>query len=128
MKLPAPTLPPYDVVEWQKQPFNTRLKWVCQAWAIQGYGTPASVYVVYVLKVALYVGGWLFFCSTSSALGSPREFGTWWFELEAHQEAVLFGMAFEARGLGGGSGPLTGRYVPPIGGVLYFVRPVTTKM
>ena len=37
-------------------------------------------------------------------------------------------MAFEAIGLGCGSGPLTGRYNPPLGGALYFLRPGTTKM
>src|SRR5256885_226681 len=31
-------------------------------------------------------------------------------------------------GLGCGSGPLTGRYLPPIGGALYFLRPGTTKL
>ena len=37
-------------------------------------------------------------------------------------------MLFEILGLGCGSGPLTGRYVPPIGGFLYFLRPGTTKL
>ena len=36
-------------------------------------------------------------------------------------------MLFEVLGLGCGSGPLTGRYVPPIGGFLYFMRPGTLK-
>jgi hypothetical protein len=37
-------------------------------------------------------------------------------------------MLFEIAGLGCGSGPLTGRYVPPMGGALYFLRPGTTKL
>ena len=37
-------------------------------------------------------------------------------------------MLFEVLGLGCGSGPLTGRYFPPIGGFLYFLRPGTTKL
>ena len=37
-------------------------------------------------------------------------------------------MAFENLGLGCGSGPLTGRYRPPVGGALYFCRPGTTKV
>jgi hypothetical protein len=36
-------------------------------------------------------------------------------------------MLFEGLGLGCGSGPLTGRYFPPLGGLLYFLRPGTTK-
>ena len=37
-------------------------------------------------------------------------------------------MLFEGLGLGCGSGPLTGRYLPPFGGFLYFLRPGTTKL
>jgi hypothetical protein len=128
MQLPSPKLPPYDVAEWQKKPFPERVKLVCQAWAMQGYGTPAPVYAVYVLKIALYVGLWFLFCSLSSGLGGPASVASWWFQPEALKKAVLWSMAFEGLGLGCGSGPLTGRYFPPIGGVLYFVRPGTTKM
>jgi len=128
MQLPAPKLPPYDVAKWQTLPFAERMKLVCQAWAIQGYGTPWAVYVVYVLKVGVYVGGWFLFCSMSSRLGGPSSVASWWFEPEALKKAVLWSMAFEGLGLGCGSGPLTGRYYPPIGGVLYFARPGTTKM
>jgi hypothetical protein len=34
----------------------------------------------------------------------------------------------EGLGLAGSSGPLTGRYLPPFGGFLYFLRPGTTKL
>jgi hypothetical protein len=37
-------------------------------------------------------------------------------------------MLFEGIGLGCGSGPLTGRYLPPMGASLYFLRPGTTKL
>ncbi len=37
-------------------------------------------------------------------------------------------MLFEGLGLGCGSGPLTGRYFPPFGGFLYWLRPGTTKL
>jgi hypothetical protein len=37
-------------------------------------------------------------------------------------------MLFEGLGLGCGSGPLTGRYYPPLGGFLYWLRPGTTKL
>jgi hypothetical protein len=128
MGLPKPLLPPYDVRQWQKKPFAQRVRMVCQAWALQGYGTPAAIYVVYLLKIALYVGVWCFFCSFTPGLGSPRAIASWWAAPEAFQKAVLWSIAFEMLGLGCGSGPLTGRYFPPVGGVLYFVRPGTTKM
>ena len=123
-----PKLPPYDIGEWQKKPFPERLKMVCQSWALQGYGTPWPIYLVYVLKVVFYVWVWSFFCAFTAGLGDLRALGSWYFEPIAFQKAVLWSMAFEAIGLGCGSGPLTGRYNPPIGGALYFLRPGTTKM
>jgi hypothetical protein len=101
---------------------------VCQAWAIQGYGTPVPIYVIYILKVLLYVAGWCFFVSFTEGMGDPRTIGSWWFTSVAFQKAVLWSMAFEGLGLGCGSGPLTGRYSPPIGGFLYFLRPGAIKL
>ena len=104
---------------------------VCQAWAEQGYGTPWAIYLVYLLKIVAYVGGWCFFCSFTPGLGGLRGLGaiaSWWLAPEAFQKAILWSMAFEGLGLGCGSGPLTGRYWPPVGGALYFCRPGTTKM
>ena len=46
----------------------------------------------------------------------------------AFQKAILWSLLFEGLGLGCGSGPLTGRYFPPVGGFLYFLRPGTTKL
>ncbi len=98
------------------------------AWALQGYGTPFAVYLAYAVKVALYVGGWMFFCSFSPALGGPSSLATWWLHPIAFQKAIVWSLLFEVLGLGCGSGPLTGRYFPPLGGVLYFLRPGTTKL
>lgn len=99
----------------------------CAAWALQGYGAPLVVLVFYALKMALYVGGWLFFCGFTSDMGGLSDIGSYWLRPEAFQKAIVWSMLFEILGLGCGSGPLTGRYVPPIGGVLYFARLGTTK-
>jgi hypothetical protein len=128
MAMPKPLMPPYDIREWQKKPFAERLKAVCQAWAVQGYGTPWPIYLVYLLKIALYVGAWCYFCSYTKGLGDPRSIASWWLLPEAFQKAILWSMAFEGLGLGCGSGPLTARYYPPFGGALYFARPGTTKL
>lgn len=128
MQLPKPKLPPYDIADWERRPFPERVKMVCQAWALQGYGVPGGIYAVYLMKIALYVGVWLFFCSMSPRLGGPSTIGAWWSSQEALLRAVLWSMMFEVLGLGCSSGPLSGRYFPPIGGVLYWVRPGTTKM
>jgi hypothetical protein len=123
-----PTLPPYDPIAWQRAPFAERGRMVCEAWAMQGYGAPSGVFLLYALKVALYVGGWVAFCASSPALGAPVSIASWWLHPIAFEKAIVWSMAFEVLGLGCGSGPLTGRYVPPIGGLLYFLRRGTTKL
>lgn len=123
-----PLAPPYDPLEWARKPFPEKSRMVCEAWAMQGYGTPLAVYLVYAFKIALYVGGWIFFSSFTPGMGSLADFGSWWLRPEAFQKAILWSMLFEGLGIGAGSGPLTGRYVPPFGGVLYFLRPGTTKL
>ena len=128
MGLLHPTPPPYDPLEWRARPFAERARMVCEAWAMQGYGTPPAVFGAYVLKIALYVGGWLLFCWTSPSLGGPSSIATWWLQPVAFQKAIVWSMLFEIFGLGCGSGPLTGRYFPPVGGFLYFLRPGTTKL
>jgi hypothetical protein len=101
---------------------------VCRAWALQGYGAPLAVYFMYALKVGLlYVGGWAFFCGFSPGM-RLADIGEWWLSPVAFQKAILWSLLFEMLGLGCGSGPLTGRYVPPFGGALYFLRPGTTKL
>lgn len=123
-----PIPPPYDPLEWAEKPFPERSRMVCHAWAMQGYGTPLVVYLVYALKMAAYVAGWFFFCSFTPGMGGFGDVSSWWLRPEAFQKAILWSMLFEIAGLGCGSGPLTGRYVPPIGGFLYFLRPGTTKL
>src|SRR5262249_29864273 len=122
-----PTAPPYDPLAWEKLSFSERARQSCQAWALQGYGTPLAIYLLYGIKVLLYVGGWLLFCSCAPGMGGLGSIASWWLEPIAFQKAILWNMLFEGLGLGCGSGPLTGRFFPPIGGFLYFLRPGTTK-
>jgi hypothetical protein len=128
MGLLRPTPPPYDALAWRATPFAKRSRMVCEAWAMQGYGTPAGVFALYAAKVALYVAGWVFFCGFSPALGGPSSIPSWWLHPLAFQKAIVWSMLFEVLGLGCGSGPLTGRYFPPVGGFLYFLRVGTTKL
>jgi hypothetical protein len=124
----APTPTPYDPLKWRELPLEERARQVCDAWALQGYGAPLAVYAAYVLKVIGYVLAWAWCCSFSPRLGGLQTIGTWWLEPLAFQKAVLFSLLFEVLGLGCGSGPLTGRYLPPLGGALSFLRPGTTKL
>jgi hypothetical protein len=123
-----PVKPPYDALEWAQRPFDERSKMVCAAWALQGYGTPLAVYALYAFKVLFYVAGWWLSCSFTPGLGGLADIGAWWLHPVAFQKAILWSLLFEVLGLGCGSGPLTGRYLPPVGGFLYFLRPGTTKL
>ena len=123
-----PTPPPYEPLEWVKKPLAERGRMVCEAWALQGYGSPVAVYGTYAVKIAVYVGLWIFFCGFTPGLGGLRHIAQWWLSPIAFQKAILWSLLFEGLGLGCGSGPLTGRYFPPFGGFLYFLRPGTTKL
>ncbi len=128
MGLFKPTPPPYEPLEWVKKPLAERAQMVCHAWALQGYGSPIAVYGTYAIKIAAYVGMWLFFCTFTPGLGEVRTIAQWCLSPIAFQKAILWSLLFEGLGLGCGSGPLTGRYYPPVGGFLYFLRPGTTKL
>ena len=128
MFVPKPIPPPYDPLDWQKKPWAERLRMVCQSWAMQGYGAPSLIYIAYLFKIAIYLWAWTFFCSLTPGMGSLSNLSTWAFTAVAFQKAILWNMAYEGLGFGCGSGPLTGRYMPPFGGVLHFLRPGTTKM
>lgn len=128
MGLLDPTPTPYDPLEWVQKPLPERGRMVCEAWGMQGYGTPLAVYLVYAIKVGLYVLGWALFCGMQPELGPLSTIGQWWLHPLAFQLAIVWSMLFEVMGFGCGSGPLTGRYFPPVGGFLYFFRPGTTKL
>src|SRR5690349_12402893 len=125
---PAP--PPFDDVEgWKRKSHLERIKPLAQDWALNGFGTPVFVYLLYVVKVALYaVGGLLIISATSSGLGGLGNLGDWWSEPIVFEKAVVWTMLWEVLGLGAGSLPLTLRFSPMIGGVLYWLRPGTTRL
>jgi len=127
VSLLRPLAVPYDPLTWVKTPFPERARMVCEAWALQGYGSPLAIYALHVIKIALYIGGWIAFCGFTPGLGGLATLGDWWLQPIAFQKAILWSMLFEGVGLGCGFGPLTGHYFPPMGGILHFLRPGTTK-
>ena len=126
-KLLQPKPLPYDFAAWRKLPFPERARMVCQVWALQGFGAPPTVMLFYLLKIALYVWGWFVCCGFSETLGGLESIGEWWFKLEALGKAVLWTVLVEVLGWGGASGPLTARYVPPVGGATYWLVPGTIR-
>ncbi|MGD9724025.1 MAG: DUF3556 domain-containing protein [Pirellulales bacterium] len=128
MSLLQPTLPPFCPLEWTQKPLAERGRMMCRAWALDGYGSPPAAYGLYAIKVLFYIGVWVWLCSLTPGLGGLATIDRWWLSPLAFQKAILWSLLFEGLGLGCGSGPLTGRYFPPVGGCLYFLRPGTTKL
>jgi Transmembrane protein of unknown function (DUF3556) len=121
MGLLDPAPPPFEVAEWRRLPHLQRIKPLAQDWALNGFGTPVAVYFLYVFKVLAYAGlGALLIFATS---GWPH-----WTEPIVFEKAVVWTMLWEVLGLGAGSLPLTLRFSPMIGGVLYWLRPGTTRL
>jgi hypothetical protein len=128
MGLLDPAPPPFEVEEWEGRPHLERIKALAQDWAINGFGTPPAVYALYLAKLIAYALGGLLVISTTSGLGGPGNLGSWWTEPIVFQKAVVWTMLWEILGLGAGSLPLTLRFKPMIGGVLYWSRPGTTRL
>jgi hypothetical protein len=122
-----PNLPVVDA-EWSKRPRAERVVPMARHIAENGFGTPVIMPVMYGVKIALYIlGGWLFAWSTKG-IGSFTNVTAWWTEPVVFQKAVLFTMLFEVVGLGCCFGPLAGRYFPPMGSILYWLRPGTIRL
>ncbi len=124
----TPSPAPFDVDEWEKLPHLERIKPLAQDWAVNGFGTPNAVYLLYIVKLVVYAGGGLLLISATSGLGGIGNLGSWWTEPIVFEKAVVWTMLWEVLGLGAGSLPLTLRFSPMIGGVLYWLRPGTTRL
>lgn len=125
----APAPPPVDLDEWKRQPHLSRIKPLAQDWAINGFGTPEAVYLLYLVKLVVFsLGAVLTISATTPGLGGLGDFGDWWTEPIVFQKLVVWTLLWEIIGLGCGSMPLTFRFLPPIGGILYWLRPGTVRL
>jgi hypothetical protein len=124
----SPELPDVDPQTWPTMPRATRLQIVTRHWAEHGFGTPYAVYLLYLLKIALYVAAPAAIISLTPGLGGLGHIGDWWTQPIVYQKFIIFTLLFEVLGFGCGSGPLTGRFMPPIGGFLYWLRPNTIRL
>jgi len=123
-----PTVPDVDPETWRAAGWATRIQIVSRHWAEQGFGTPSGVYLIYLLKIAAYVAGAAAVIATTPGLDGLGHISEWWTQPIVYQKLVVFSLLFEILGLGCGSGPLTARFWPPIGGVLYWLRPNTIRL
>jgi hypothetical protein len=126
-----PDLPQIDIAEWSKGTRSEKIRPMAQHWAEVGFGTPVALHLFYVVKIALYIlGGWLF-ALTTKGLGGLAGFAnaaSWWSEPIVFEKVVLYTMLFEVIGLGCGFGPLNNRFFPPMGSILYWLRPGTIRL
>ena len=124
-----PSPPPFDLEDWKRQPFLTRLKANAQDWAVNGFGTPGVVYVLYIVKLAIYlVGAFILIGATTPGFGGLGDFSDWWSQPIVFQKFAVWTLIWEILGLGSGSMMLALRFKPPIGGVLYWLRPGTVRL
>lgn len=123
-----PELPVVDIAEWSKGTRAEKIRPMARHWAEVGFGTPVALHLCYVGKIVLYIlGGWLF-ALTTAGIDGFTDVGSWWSEPIVFQKVVLFTMLFEVVGLGCGFGPLNNRFFPPMGSILYWLRPDTIRL
>ncbi|BCK58016.1 DUF3556 domain-containing protein [Nocardia wallacei] len=123
-----PDLPVVDMAQWSRGSRSERIRPMARHWAEVGFGTPVVLHLFYVAKICLYIlGGWLFALTTSGIDGFTRV-GSWWSEPIVFEKVVLYTLLFEVVGLGCGFGPLNNRFFPPLGSILYWLRPKTIRL
>src|SRR5271168_1527763 len=124
----APNLPTLNMDEWARYSRGERIRRMAAHWAESGAGTPAVLHAFYLFKIALYIlAGWSFALATKGIDGFTNV-GQWWSEPIVFEKVVLYTMLFEVIGLGCGFGPLNNRFNPPMGSILYWLRPDTIRL
>jgi hypothetical protein len=125
VKLLDPSVPEFNLDDWRRRPERERVRMMCESWALEGFGAPFVAYLLYVLKIAAYVGAWAWFVGRDPNVAGWSDVGSWWATATAFQKAT---MLFEVLGFGCGSGPLTARYLPPFVAFTHFLRPGTIRL
>jgi hypothetical protein len=128
MSFLSPAPPPFELEEWKRKPHLARIKPLVQDWGENGFGSPSAVYLLYALKLVVYAGGALLAISTTPGLGGIGDFGDWWTQPIVFEKFAVWTLLWEILGLGAGSMPLSFRFLPPIGGPLYWLRPGTVRL
>ena len=123
------TTPVIDFEEWSKGTRAERIVPMARHWAEVGFGTPVVLHLFYVAKILAYiVVAWVLVLTTTDGLGGFTEFSSWYNEPILYQKVVFYTMLFEVVGLGCGFGPLNNRFFPPMGSILYWLRPKTIRL
>jgi Transmembrane protein of unknown function (DUF3556) len=124
----TPSPPPFDLDEWRQKPHLARLKPLVQDWGLRGFGAPWGVYLLYAVKLVVFLVGALLVISLTPGLGSLGDITDWWSQPIVFEKLAAWTLLWEILGLGAGSMPLSFRFMPPIGGPLYWLRPGTIRL
>ncbi|HEX4390560.1 MAG TPA: DUF3556 domain-containing protein [Mycobacterium sp.] len=120
--------PQIDIEEWSKGTRAEKIIPMARHWAEVGFGTPVLLHLFYVVKIALYIlAAWLLALTTTGIDGFTNV-AHWYAEPIVFEKVVLYTMLFEVVGLGCGFGPLNNRFFPPLGSILYWLRPGTIRL
>jgi hypothetical protein len=120
--------PQVDFEEWSKGTRAEKIIPMARHWAEVGFGTPVLLHLFYVVKIALYIlAAWLLALATTGINGFTNV-AHWYAEPIVFEKVVLYTMLFEVVGLGCGFGPLNNRFFPPLGSILYWLRPGTIRL
>lgn len=124
--------PVVDYAAWSKGTRAEKIVPMARHWAEVGFGTPVVLHLFYVVKILAYVlVAWLIVVATTDGLGGLAGFtnvASWYAEPIVFQKVVFYTMLFEVVGLGCGFGPLNNRFFPPMGSMLYWLRPKTIRL
>jgi hypothetical protein len=120
--------PVVDYEEWSKGTRAEKIVPMARHWAEVGFGTPVVLHLFYVVKILLYIlAAWLIALTTKGIDGFTNV-ASWYAEPIVFEKVVLYTMLFEVIGLGCGFGPLNNRFFPPLGSILYWLRPNTIRL
>jgi Transmembrane protein of unknown function (DUF3556) len=120
--------PVVDYEEWRKGTRAEKIVPMARHWAEVGFGTPVVMHLFYVVKILLYIlAAWLIVLTTRGIDGFTNV-TQWYAEPIVFEKVVLYTMLFEVVGLGCGFGPLNNRFFPPMGSILYWLRPKTIRL
>jgi hypothetical protein len=120
--------PQIDIEEWSKGTRAEKIIPMARHWAEVGFGTPIALHLFYVVKIGLYIlAAWLLALTTTGINGFTNV-AHWYAEPIVFEKVVLYTMLFEVVGLGCGFGPLNNRFFPPLGSILYWLRPGTIRL
>jgi hypothetical protein len=120
--------PQIDFEAWSRGTRAEKIIPMARHWAEVGFGTPVLLHLFYVVKIALYIlAAWLLALSTTGITGFT-DVVQWYAEPIVFEKVVLYTMLFEVVGLGCGFGPLNNRFFPPLGSILYWLRPGTIRL